>query len=76
MKIITTICVSTEVYQCFREETQSLGGYTPEEYMSIYLSKHVARIKRKRSKASATLETPSHPDPDTDTPVPSPMLFF
>ena len=76
MKIITTICVSTEVYQFLRNEATTQGFRTPERYIEVYLSRHAGRMMRKRNNQSVTSETPSHPDPDTDTPAPSPTLFF
>lgn len=76
MKVITTICIPSDVYRFFYEESERHFFRTPEELMGDYLSAHAHRIIRKRSKYANQSETPAHPDPDTDIPFPNPRLFF
>lgn len=80
MKVITTICVPSDVYRFYAEEYEKKYTNSPEDLMVIYLSRHAHRIMRQRLKESDSSpdapETPSHPDPDRDIPFPNPALFF
>lgn len=76
MKIITTICVSTEVYQFLRDEAARQGFCTPEKYIEVYLSRHTSRMIRKRNTQSSNPEIGQHPNLDTGTPVPTPTRSF
>lgn len=76
MKVITTICVPSEIYRFFHEEAEKQFFRTPEELMSAYLSAHAHRIIRKQNKIPNQYEAPACPDPDRDIPFPNPTLIF
>jgi hypothetical protein len=76
MKVITTICIPSDIYRFFYHESENHICRTPEELMANYLSAHARRIIRKRNKRTSQFEAPAHQDPDRDIPFPSPQLFF